>query len=65
MFCLTISQDGNTALMYAIYGDHKNCVQELLNHNADITIENSNLDTAYSIAVEQNLHTGKHSEIQN
>lgn len=51
--------------MYAIYGDHKNCVQELLNHNADITIENSNLDTAYSIAVEQNLHTGKHSEIQN
>lgn len=44
--------------MYAVYGDHKTCVQELLNNNADITAENSNLDTAYSISVKRNFHTG-------
>lgn len=44
--------------MYAVYGDYKNCVQELLNNNADITAENSNLDTAYSIAVKRNFHSG-------
>lgn len=44
--------------MYAVYGDYKTCVQELLNNNADITAENSNLDTAYSIAVKRNFHSG-------
>ncbi|KAI2808497.1 hypothetical protein RDWZM_005766 [Blomia tropicalis] len=46
-------EDGNTALMYAAYKDHKSCVQELLDHGADLTLENSNLDTAFDISVKR------------
>ncbi|RWS06096.1 ankyrin repeat family A protein 2-like protein [Dinothrombium tinctorium] len=44
-------EDGNTALMYAAHANHPLCVNELLKSGADITLQNVNLDTAYSIAV--------------
>lgn len=45
--------DGNTALMYAVFGDFKNCVKDLLDYGADVTLVNSNLDTAYEIAIKR------------
>ncbi|RWS31822.1 ankyrin repeat family A protein 2-like protein, partial [Leptotrombidium deliense] len=44
-------EDGNTALMFASYANHALCVNELLKSGVDITLQNVNLDTAYSIAV--------------
>lgn len=45
--------------MYAAYGGHKVCVKELLNHGADVTLENSNCETAYDIATKMKLTEGK------
>ena len=36
--------------MFAAYGGHKAVVKELLEHGADVTLVNCNLDTAYDIA---------------
>ena len=47
---LIFFQDGNSALMFAAYGGHKAVVKELLEHGADVTLVNCNLDTAYDIA---------------
>ncbi|CAG2064014.1 unnamed protein product, partial [Timema podura] len=45
---------GNTALMYAVHGNHPHCTNELLLRGADITIINLNGDTAFGIAVSKN-----------
>ena len=50
-----VDEDGNSALMFAVYGDFKNCVKDLLDYGADITLVNSNLDTAYQIAIKRGL----------
>lgn len=39
--------------MFAAYGDHQSCVKELLANGADLSLENSNLDTAYDISVKR------------
>ena len=44
--------------MYAAYDNHKLCAKELLEHEADLTLENSNLDTAYQIAVKRGCKDG-------
>ena len=43
-------EEGNTALMYAAFNNHTLCVHELLKAKADLTIQNINLETAFSIA---------------
>ena len=35
--------------MYAAYGDHPHCVNELLCHGANVMAENANAETAFSI----------------
>lgn len=35
--------------MYASYGDHPHCANELLNHGANVMAENANAETAFSI----------------
>lgn len=55
----SLHQDGNSALIYSSFNNHELCVQELLNCNADITIQNINLDTAYSLAVKNNSTQSK------
>lgn len=57
--CQIFSQDGNSALMYAAYGDFKSCAKELLENGADVTLTNSNLDTVYSITVKRKCKEGK------
>ncbi|XP_074598463.1 uncharacterized protein LOC141853121 [Brevipalpus obovatus] len=44
-------EEGNTPLMFAAYNNHALCAHELIKANADVTCQNSNLDTAYSIAI--------------
>lgn len=45
--------------MFAAHGNHKECVKELLNNGADITIENCYSDTVYTIAVKKKFKTCK------
>lgn len=44
--------------MFAAYGDHKSCAKELLENGADLTLENCNLDTVYSISVKRKCKEG-------
>lgn len=44
----------NTALMYAAYGNHPHCCNELLLRGADLTISNMYDETAYSLACDNN-----------
>lgn len=44
--------------MFAAYGDHQSCVKELLVNGADLSLENSNLDTAYDISVKRRCKEG-------
>jgi len=46
-------EDGNSGLMYCAFGNHALCANELLKAGADVTLENSNLDTAFSISVKK------------
>lgn len=55
------SQVGNSALMYAAYGNHPHCCNELLLRGADVTITNMNDDTAFSLACENNSNLGNKS----
>lgn len=58
IFYLYSSQDGNTALMYAVFNDHATCVQELLNAGADFTLQNEALESAYDIAIRRRSKHG-------
>ena len=55
--CLS-QKDANSALMFAAFGNHALCANELLKAGADITLENSNLDTVFSIAVKKRSKQG-------
>ncbi|XP_054159516.1 ankyrin repeat family A protein 2-like [Oppia nitens] len=46
-------EDGNSGLMFAAFGNHALCANELLKAGADITVENSFLDTAFTIAIKK------------
>lgn len=48
----TLDIVGSTPLMYAAALNHPHTCNELLMKNCDITLENENGDTAYSLAVE-------------
>lgn len=52
-------QVGNTALMYAAYGNHPHCCNELLLRGADVTATNMFDDTAFSLACDNNSNLGK------
>ena len=51
-------KDGNTALMYACYHNHALCVHELLKAGASLALQNSNMDTAFSIAINRKSGQG-------
>lgn len=44
--------------MYAAYGDHPHCTNELLLRGADITIINLNGDSAFGIAIKRGSKLG-------
>lgn len=56
-------QIGNSALMYAAFGNHPHCCNELLLRGADVTITNLNDDTAFSLACDNNSSLGKATHI--
>lgn len=56
---LCLNQDGNTALMHAVYNNHGTCVQELLSAGADFTIFNEALESAFDIAVKKRSKHGR------
>lgn len=49
---------GNTALMYAANGNHPHSCNELLLNGADVTVENLNDQTAFSLAVKNESSLG-------
>lgn len=52
------AQDGNTPLMYAVYGDHPHAVDELLHHGANMFMANAENVMPYSLAVERECNEG-------
>ena len=52
------AKDGNSALMFAAFGNHALCANELLKAGADVTLENSNLDTVFSISIKKQSKQG-------
>lgn len=47
---------GNTALMYAVAGNHPHTTKELLELFPDVTVTNEDGDCAYSLAVKNNAN---------
>ena len=52
------AKDGNSALMFAAFSNHALCANELLKAGADVTLENSNLDTVFSISIKKQSKQG-------
>jgi len=44
--------------MYAAYGDHPHCTNELLLRGADITVINLNGDSAFGISIKRGSKLG-------
>jgi len=53
-----VVQTGSSGLMYAAYNGHSGCVEALLGRGADITLENEDGHTAFTLAVNQGHKQG-------
>lgn len=58
MYILIRFKDGNTPLIYAVFGDHPHAVDELLHCGANMFIANHEGVMPYGLAVENDCAEG-------
>lgn len=59
LYFLFLLQEGNTALMYAAYGNHPHCAHELLTSGVNFTAENSASENAFDVAIRTRSKLGR------